>query len=120
VDRHVGENLAVDFDAGLVQAVDEAAIGQAEFADSGVDALDPERTEVALVDLAVAVSVLLRAIDSSLGGADGVLATAVKALGGLQNLLMLGVGGDASFYTCQIMISLNLAFADESQRPFGR
>ncbi|MGO7580549.1 50S ribosomal protein L35 [Rhizobium ruizarguesonis] len=31
-----------------------------------------------------------------------------------------GMIGDASFYTCHIMISLNLAFADESQRPFGR
>jgi hypothetical protein len=106
VDRHVGKNLAVDFDAGLVQTVDEAAVGQAEFADGSVDALDPEGAEIALVDLAVAVGVLLGAIDGSLGGTDGVLAAAIEALGLLENLLVLGVSGDASLNTCPFMISL--------------
>jgi hypothetical protein len=68
-------------------------------ADGGIDALDPEGAEIPLLDLAVARCVLHRAIDGSLCSADGVLATAVKALGGLQNLLMLGARGNASFYT---------------------
>ena len=106
MDSHVGQNLAVHFDASLVQAVDEAAIGEAEFADSSVDTLDPKSAEVTLVDLAVAVSVLLGTVDGGLGGTDGALAAAVEALGCLQNLLVLGVGGNASFYACYFMISL--------------
>jgi hypothetical protein len=54
MDRHVGQNLAVDFDAGLVQTVDEAAVGQAGLADGSVDALDPEGAEIALLDATVA------------------------------------------------------------------
>ncbi len=107
VDRHVGQDLAVDLDAGLVQAVDETAIGQAVLADGGVDALDPERAEIALAALAVAVGILHRLVDGLLGDADGILAAAVKTLGGLQNFLVLGVGGNASFYTCHVIISLN-------------
>ena len=44
----------------LVEAVDEARVGQAGvvLADGGVDPLDPERAEVALADLAVAGRVL--------------------------------------------------------------
>src|SRR5690606_2061032 len=101
----VGKHLAVDFDAGLVQAVDEAAVGQAMLADGSVDALDPQSAEVALVDLAVAVGELLGTVDRCLGGADGVLAAAVETLGCLQRLLVLGMGRYAAFYTCHVMIS---------------
>ena len=47
--------------------------------------------------LAVAIGVLHRPFDRLLGDADGVLAAAVEALGGLEDLLVLGVGGDATF-----------------------
>jgi hypothetical protein len=89
VDRHVGQHLAVDLDAGLVQAVDQAAIGQAVLAGGGVDALDPERAEIALADLAVAIGVLQRLLDRLLGDADGVLAAAVETLGGFRTFLCL-------------------------------
>ncbi|OWK26328.1 hypothetical protein AJ87_03255 [Rhizobium yanglingense] len=89
MDRHVGEDLAVDLDASLVQAVDEAAVSKAEFADGSVDALDPKRAEIALVNLAVAVGVLLGAIDGSLGGTDGVLAAAVEAFAAFRTFLCL-------------------------------
>ncbi len=46
MDCHVGQNLAVDLDASLVQAIDEAAIGQAVFADGSVDTLDPQSAEL--------------------------------------------------------------------------
>jgi hypothetical protein len=62
-----------------------------------VEPLDPERAESALPVLAVAVGVLQALFDRLLGDADGVLAPAIKALGGLQNLLVLGMGGDAPF-----------------------
>ena len=65
-----------------------------------VDPLDPQRAELALAVLAVAVGVLHRLVDRGLGGADGVLAAAEIALGGLQNLLVLGVGGNAPLDAC--------------------
>ena len=37
----IGQNLAVQLDPGLLQAVDELAIGRAMNARGGVDALDP-------------------------------------------------------------------------------
>src|SRR6185312_645694 len=119
VDGHVGQHLAVDLDAGLVEAVDEAAIAQAVLAGGGVDALDPERAERALADLAVAIGVLQRLLDRLLGDANGVLAAAVKALGGLQDLLVLGVAGRASFYA-HVMISLYRSQPAQMPPPLGR
>ena len=63
-----------------------------------VDALDPQRAELALAVLAVAVGVLHRLVDGGLGGADGVLAAAEKAFGGLRGLfLCLAWDGYAAF-----------------------
>ncbi|CCF21957.1 protein of unknown function [Pseudorhizobium banfieldiae] len=107
MDRHVGQDLAVDFDAGLVQAVDEAAVGEAGFADGCVDTLDPQGAEVALLNPTVAGGILARTVDRGLCGADGVLAAAVEALGGLEGLGVLGAGRYATFYACHVMISLN-------------
>jgi hypothetical protein len=89
MDGHVGENLAVDFDASLVEAVDEAAVGQAGFADGSVDTLDPQSAEVALVDARSRYAYCIGTIDRSLGDADGVLAAAVEALGCFRSFLCL-------------------------------
>ena len=51
---------------------------------------------MALALLAVAVSILPSLFNGLAGNADGILAATVKALGGLQGLLVLGVRGDAS------------------------
>ncbi len=75
-------------------------------AHGGIDALDPERAEIALLDATVARCVLHRAVDGGLCGPDRVLAAAAEALGCVENLLVLGVGGDAPFHTCHVMISL--------------
>jgi hypothetical protein len=66
-------------------------------AHGSVDALDPESAEVALLDAAVAVSVLAGLFDRLLGDTDRRLATAIIALRSLQNLLVTGVTGNASF-----------------------
>ena len=68
-----------------------SAVGQAERAHRGVEALDPQRAEGALLPLAVAEGVLVGLLDRLLGDADGVLAAAVIALGGLVDFLVLGV-----------------------------
>ena len=84
----------------LLEPVDEPAVVQAERAHRRVEPLDPQRAEGALSALAVAVGVLVRLLDRLLGDADGVLAPAVIALGGLEDLLVLGVSGDAALDAC--------------------
>src|ERR1700744_3505899 len=96
-DGEVGQNLAVDFDPSRGKAGDKSAVGQAVFTHRRIDALNPQSAKLALAVLAIAVGVLHRLVDSSLGGADRVLAPAKITLGGLEHLLMLGVGGYAPF-----------------------
>jgi hypothetical protein len=48
VHREVGERLAVDLDAGGLDAGDEPAVREPEAARRRVDALDPQRAVVAL------------------------------------------------------------------------
>src|SRR5260221_2915061 len=95
----LGQDLAVDLDPGFAEAADKSAVGQAMLAHGGVDALDPQGSERPLAVLAIAIGVLRRLVDRRLGGADGVLAPAVEALGAMQNFLVLGVRGDAAFYS---------------------
>ncbi len=57
VESEVGEHLAVDLDTGFVDKAHELAVAEVLHAGSGVDALNPESAEVALLVLAVAVSV---------------------------------------------------------------
>src|SRR5690606_30586991 len=57
VDREVGEDATVDLDAREAEALDEAVVGDAVRAGSGVDALDPQTTELALLRVTVAVGV---------------------------------------------------------------
>src|ERR1700759_3115784 len=97
VDGEVRQHLAVDRDARLGEAVDKDAVGHAERTDRGIEALDPQRAEGALLALAIAEGVLPGLVDGGLGGADGVLAAAVKALGGLVDFLVLGVRGHTAF-----------------------
>src|SRR5260370_264018 len=99
-DRKIRQHLAVDQETGLVEAVDEAAVVQAERTHCRIEPLDPKRPERALAALAVAVGVLVRLLHRLLGDADGVLAPAVIALGGLEDFLVLGVSGDAALAAC--------------------
>ncbi len=50
----LGKGATIQFDAGKVQALDEAVVGDALSADGGVDALDPQLAEITLASLAVA------------------------------------------------------------------
>src|SRR6476620_12139885 len=96
-DGEIRQHLAVHRDARLGEAVDEDAVGHPERTNRGVDALDPERAEGALLALAVAEGVLPRLLACGLGGADGVLAAAAETLGGLVDFLVLGVRGHTAF-----------------------
>src|ERR1700722_8990332 len=97
VDGEVRQHLAVDRDARLGEAVDKDAVGHAERTHGGIEALDPQCAEGALLALAVAEGVLPGLVDRRLGGANGILAAAVKTLGGLVDFLVLGVRGHTAF-----------------------
>jgi len=58
VDGQIGQNLAVDLDLCLLQAIGELAVRQAASACTGVDTRDPQLTEDALLGAAVTVGVL--------------------------------------------------------------
>src|SRR5664279_1858141 len=96
-DGEIRQHLAIHRDARLGQAVDKDAVGHAERAHRGVDALDPERAEGALLALAVAEGVLPGLLDRGFRGADGVLAAAAKTLGEFVDFLVLGVRGHTAF-----------------------
>ena len=84
-DGEVGEDLAVDLDAGQAQAGDEAAVAHAVLAGTGVDALDPELAEVTLAGPAVAVGVLQGVHDLLVGRLVAAALVAVVALGRLED-----------------------------------
>src|SRR6516165_6334318 len=96
-DREIGQHLAVNRDAGFGEAGDEPAVVEAERADRGVEALDPQSAKAALAPLAVAISVLICLLDRLLSDPNRVLAPAIIALGGFEHFLVLGMGGDAAF-----------------------
>src|SRR5436305_2241178 len=108
VHRDVGEHFAVERDAGEVQRVDELAVGQPLGADRGVDALDPQSAEAALLHLAVAVGVLPGLLDRLAGDPDRVLAAAVIALRLIEDPLVLGAAGYAAFDACHVLSAPHL------------
>src|SRR5689334_25014961 len=95
--RKIRKHLAVNRDTGPGKGIDEDAVGHAERPYRGVETLDPQCAERALLALAVAKRILRGLFDRGLGGADRILAAAVIALGGLVNFLVLGVRGHTAF-----------------------
>src|ERR1700761_704813 len=81
VDREIREHLAVDLDAGLVEAGDKTAVIEAERPHRRVNALDPQGAERALLTLAVAEGILVGLLHRLLGDPDGVLTPAIEAFG---------------------------------------
>ena len=68
-------------------------------AHGGIDALNPERAEIALFGAAITIGILARLFYGLAGDADRVLAAAILAFGLLQNCLMTGVGGYTPLHT---------------------
>ena len=56
IHSHVGENLAVEGDAGLLQTVHEHRVAQAIGAAAGVDTSDPQTAEHMLLVAAVTIA----------------------------------------------------------------
>src|SRR5688572_8155405 len=86
----IGEDLAVDVDAGLADPVGELAVGQAVRTRCGVDTGYPQLAEDALLGTAVAVGILPRLHHCLFGNAEDVAAAAAEALGEGEDLLVAG------------------------------
>src|SRR5690242_11441374 len=108
VHGEIRQHLAVDGDAGLAEARDQAAVGQPELARGRVDAHDPQCAELALLLLAADVGVLLGLGDGLLGNAIDLAAGVVVALGGLQGFLVTRTRGDATLDSCHGRLSLRV------------
>src|SRR5690348_15945778 len=108
VHGEIRQHLAVDGDAGFVEARDQAAVGQSELARGRVDAHDPQRAELALLLLAADVGVLLGLGDGLLGNAIDLAAGVVVALGGLPGFLVTRTRGDATLDSCHGRLSLRV------------
>src|SRR5436190_23082448 len=91
----VGQDLAVELDAGQLQAVHELAVAEAVLAGGRVDAGDPEAAEVTLAVAPIAVRVGVRLHQRFLGALVVRLRLAAEALGALERgtALLLGVDG---------------------------
>ena len=85
VHSEVGEDFAVDFDLGLGEGLDEAAVGEVETADGGVDAGDPEVAEIALAGLAVTIGPVLALHGGILGVAEKFTAASAVSFGFLDD-----------------------------------
>src|SRR5919112_4492440 len=83
-DGDVREHLAVELDAGLLEAVHELAVAHALLARGGVDPHDPEAAEVALLVAAVAVRVGVRLDEGLLGPLVARVRLTAEALGPLE------------------------------------
>src|SRR3989344_1036197 len=97
--RDIGQHLAVDTDLGLLKPVHEPAVAHAALTRGGVDAYDPQRSEVTLADAPVTEGGLRGLVDRLLGDLDGFTTRVVITLGARQYFLVSGPGGNPAFYT---------------------
>src|SRR4051812_2821480 len=86
-DGQFREDLPIDLDAGLLEPVHEDAVAHVVLMRRGVDAGDPEATEVALLVAAIAVCVPPAALDSLLRRSPQLAARAKCAARGFHDLL---------------------------------
>ena len=86
VHGQIGQYLTVEGDVGGLQLTHQLAVGFTLEASGGVDPLNPELTELALLVAAVTVSVLQAFFDLVLCNGPDVFLPAEIALGHLQNL----------------------------------
>ena len=83
----VGENLAVETDVLCAELAHELGIGNTVLTSGGVDSLDPEGAEVALLGLAVTIGVSQTFLVSVLSYGPDILSGEEITAGSLENLL---------------------------------
>ena len=89
----VGKHLAVQADVLLCKLAHELGIGDTVLTGGGIDPLDPEGAEVALLGLAVTVSIGQTLLISVLCYGPDILSGEEISAGSLENLLAASPGG---------------------------
>src|SRR5690242_17648519 len=97
VHGEISKHLAVDVEPGALHAVHELRISEALLAHPGIDALDPQRAEIALLGAPVAIGIAQPLLDLLDGDAEAALGPTAIALGELQDLLVTGMRRHAAF-----------------------
>src|SRR5262245_28458195 len=105
VDGDVGERLPVQFDQCPLQPGDKLAVAQAPHATGGVDANDPQATEVALANAPVAVGVDAGADQGDERLPIEVVAAEAKALGQLLQTFAASRDGLAAARACHGLLT---------------
>lgn len=90
-DSQIGQHLAIDGHAGSIQALNQAAIGQAIKPGGRINADDPEATHVALEIVAITVLILKGLHDRLVGDAKMAVTRRNIPLGRLEHLLVPGM-----------------------------
>ena len=104
VHGELGEHATVDLDSSGLEALDETVVGHTVGAGAGVDALDPETTEVALALATVTVAVDQRVDDLFLGLAVQARALSAVAACPVEDDPALLVSVDRSLHTCHVLL----------------
>ncbi len=97
--RQMGQQLAVDFDAGAAQTIHQSAVRNTTNSGARIDANDPQRAELALFLAAIAVGVLAGFGYRLLGNAKHLAPRPRITLGFFKNFLVARTSGDAAFYS---------------------
>src|SRR3954471_5330224 len=117
VDGQLGQHATVHLDLGGLQALDEPVVRHAVGAGPGVDALDPEATEVALARTAVTVGVAEGVGDLLLGLAVQTGALAAVTAGPLEDNPALLVGVDRPLHACHVrLLAVSMLNRDKPAR----
>src|SRR5262245_21315309 len=106
VHREVSERLAIDLDPGGLQARDEPAVREPETPRGRVDALDPQRAVVALLQAPPCIGVLAGLDDGLLRDAVDLAPRVVVALRLFEDFLVAPTRDDAALYSCHFCLSM--------------
>src|ERR1700678_4470823 len=97
--RQIRQDLAVQFDAGLLQSADELVVVQPVQAGGGANAHDPDRPVLALLLFAAGIGKLQSALDGFFRGAVKLGFSEEVSARTFQNLFALGAAFGSTFDT---------------------
>src|SRR5204863_7214872 len=113
--RELGQAFAVERDAGVLETVDELAVGEAVLARRGIDSNDPESAEIALLAPPADKGILQCCVDRLFGGTIQLALVGVVAFRQIEELLAFRPANRPSLDTRHFSISL--AFVHDASAP---
>ncbi len=119
-DGEVGQDLSVDGNIGLFQAVDQAAVREAVQPCGGIDSNDPQRSEISLFLTTVPVCIGKGAVDGVVRGAIQLASPSPVPASGLQYFLSPASRSDAvrrSWHVDGLLVRLQVVRAASASCP---